>query len=96
MEQKERPNNVDPTSSFKFQMQQKLQCQGCKASRVSMVSQSLVDVPVPVHKKASPAEGEPEFECVTLSECLDGLTSPEVVEFSCPRCQTKTAATKYV
>ncbi|KAI9021093.1 hypothetical protein DFJ74DRAFT_607161 [Hyaloraphidium curvatum] len=93
VEMKERPNNVDPTRVFKFQMQQKLQCQNCAGARVSKTSQTLVDVPVPLRKKKEDGAGE-EFEEVLLSECLDLMTAPEVVEFKCPRCQATTTAAK--
>jgi ubiquitin carboxyl-terminal hydrolase 5/13 len=94
VEMKERSNQTDPTSLFKFEMQQKLQCQSCAGVRLSSVAQSLVDVPVPLHKKDGQDGEGTEYNEVSLAECLDLLTAPDVVEFNCPRCHAKSAAVK--
>lgn len=87
VEMKERPNGVDPTSLFKFRLQQKLKCQSCGGVRISTVDQSLVNVPVPQRKREAEVDAEPGYAEVAFEECMDLMTAPDYVEFHCPRCQ---------
>lgn len=93
----------DPVKSFRFAMEQRLQCVNCKKVRYRVDEQDSISVPVPVRRKASPpANGTAEdktpkgagFEPVTLTECLDIFTSPDVVELTCPACSSKAGFTK--
>ena len=86
----------DPVKSFRFVMEQRLQCLSCKKVRYRTDEQDNISVPVPVRRIPKKGDGEietekskDEFEPVTLKECLDIFTGPEVVELTCPSCNSK-------
>ena len=86
----------DPVQSFRFVMEQRLQCMSCKKVRYRTDEQDNISIPVPVKRKALVAnEGsgtekpKDEFEPVTLKECLDNFTAAEKVELTCPSCGSK-------
>ncbi|KAI6711268.1 hypothetical protein B2J93_3863 [Marssonina coronariae] len=81
----------DPTQSFRFVMEQRLQCLSCKKVRYRTDEQDNISVPVPVRKMAKPEgrdvdERADEYEAVTLKECLDIFTGAEIVELTCASC----------
>jgi ubiquitin carboxyl-terminal hydrolase 5/13 len=98
----------DPTESFRFVMEQKLQCLSCKKVRYSTVEQDNISITVPIRRVAKDKdvtmtgstdevkknEEKEEFEPVTLKECLDIFTEPELVELTCPSCSSKDGFTK--
>ena len=91
----------DPVQSFRFIMEQRLQCMSCKRVRYRTDEQDNISIPVPVRRKTSVANGaadsekpKDEFETVSLKECLDTFTSAEVVELTCPACGSKDGFTK--
>ncbi|KAK4694034.1 ubiquitin carboxyl-terminal hydrolase 5/13, partial [Lecanoromycetidae sp. Uapishka_2] len=93
--------NLDPVQSFRFVMEQRLQCMSCKKVRYRTDEQDNISIPVPVKRKpvvtTEMSDGEKpkeEFESVTLKECLDTFTSVEVVELTCPSCSSKDGFTK--
>ena len=86
----------DPVQSFRFVMEQRLQCMSCKRVRYRTDEQDNISIPVPVKRKtlvANEALGtekpKDEFEPVTLKQCLDSFTAAEVVELTCPSCGSK-------
>lgn len=86
----------DPVQSFRFVMEQRLQCISCKRVRYRTDEQDNISIPVPVKRKtlvANEASGtekpKDEFEPVTLKQCLDSFTAAEVVELTCPSCGSK-------
>ena len=86
----------DPVQSFRFVMEQRLQCMSCKRVRYRTDEQDNISIPVPVKRKplaGNEASGtekpKDEFEPVTLKECLDSFTAAEVVELTCPSCGSK-------
>ena len=86
----------DPVQSFRFVMEQRLQCMSCKRVRYRTDEQDNISIPVPVKRKtlvANEASGtekpKDEFEPVTLKQCLDSFTAAEVVELTCPSCGSK-------
>ena len=91
----------DPVQSFRFVMEQRLQCTSCRKVRYRTDEQDNISVPVPVRRKLRVVNGDPkdekqkdEFEPVTLKECLDVFTGSELVEFKCPACGSKDGFTK--
>lgn len=98
------PHNAplqDPVHSFRFVMEQRLQCLSCKKVRYRTDEQDNISIPVPVRRKHSVAAGsadtekpKDEFEPVTLKECLDNFTSTEMVELTCSSCGSKDGYTK--
>jgi ubiquitin carboxyl-terminal hydrolase 5/13 len=90
----------DPVKSFRFVMEQRLQCLNCKRVRYRTDEQDNISVPVPVRRlKVDKIEGEEaqkgaEFESIPLKECLDIFTGEEVVELTCPACNSKAGFSK--
>jgi len=93
---------TDPVEAFRFVMEQKLQCQGCKKVKYRQDEMENISVAVPIRRihndtameNTTPAPDDKkateEFESVTLQECLDTFTAAETVELSCPSCNHKT------
>ena len=93
----------DPVESFRFVMEQKLQCLNCKKVRYRQDEMENISVPVPIKRirsdttmtnenSDSTTEKEAtreEFEPVTLAQCLSDFTATEVVELTCPACNHK-------
>ena len=81
---------ADPVDSFRFVVEQRLQCSGCRKVRYRTDAQDNLSIPVPARPKPAAADAEAgaptEYEPVTLSECLDLFTAPESVELTCPAC----------
>ena len=93
-------HNTDPVQSFKFVLEQRLQCLSCKKVRYRSDEQDNISIPVPARRKnvsngeATEAAKGSEFEPVSLKECLDIYTSPSHVELTCPACGSKDGFTK--
>ena len=88
----------DPIKSFRFVMEQRLQCLNCKKVRYRSDEQDNISIPVPVRRKplgeAADSTKGSEFELVTLKECLDIFTMADVVELTCPACSSKAGFSK--
>ncbi|KAI8599774.1 hypothetical protein EDD21DRAFT_378997 [Dissophora ornata] len=91
--QNERNSGNDPTKTFEFSNEQRLQCTDCKKVRYSRVTTTALTIPVPATKKASTGE-EDEYESVTLERCLDAYVSVETLPYNCPSCQKNTFVNK--
>ncbi|OQD73219.1 hypothetical protein PENDEC_c016G02815 [Penicillium decumbens] len=81
----------NPVQHFRFQVEQRLQCLGCKKVRYKVDEQDNVSVAVPARRMSSDSS---RFEPVTLSECLDIFTAEEVVELICPACGSRDGFSK--
>lgn len=93
----------DPVSDFRFVLEQRLQCLGCKKVAYKDDVQDNISVPVPARKikdvvmdNAGEAAKDQKdtFEPVTIKECLDIFTADEIVEFTCGDCGSKQGAKK--
>lgn len=95
----------DPVQSFRFIMEQRLQCLACKKTRYRTDTQDNVSIPVPIRRApraisdgtstdTATAPTKEEFESVTLRECLDIFTGEESVELTCPACASKDGFSK--
>lgn len=92
----------DPVQSFRFALEQRLQCINCKRVRYRTDEQENISIPVPVRRKhvsngdavTSDAAKGSDFEPVSLKECLDIYTAPVTVELACPACGSKAGFTK--
>ncbi|WEW55617.1 ubiquitin C-terminal hydrolase Ubp14 [Emydomyces testavorans] len=84
----------NPVSSFRFALEQRLQCLSCGKVRYKVDEQDNISVPVPIRRlKAENRESENEsnpaasnFERVSIEECLDIFTGEEIVELTCSGC----------
>lgn len=90
----------DPVDSFRFVMEQRLQCLSCKKVRFRDDEQENISIPVPIRRvpagtsmEVTDSQGKEkekeEFEPVTLKECLDIFTADEHVELTCGACGSK-------
>jgi ubiquitin carboxyl-terminal hydrolase 5/13 len=90
----------DPVDAFRFAMEQRLQCVGCKRVRYRTDEQENISIPVPIRRVPKEAQMDitgsdgsekekEEFESVSLKECLDIFTAEEVVELTCSACGSK-------
>ncbi|KAL2261413.1 hypothetical protein VTK26DRAFT_4208 [Humicola hyalothermophila] len=79
----------DPTRAMRFVMEQRLQCLGCKKVRYSSIEQDSIFIDVPLEKLPAEEGQEPKYKPVTLKECLDNFTAPEIVELTCSSCGSK-------
>ncbi|OAA44123.1 ubiquitin carboxyl-terminal hydrolase 14 [Metarhizium rileyi] len=92
------PSNLqDPTASFRFVLEQRLQCLSCDKVRYSINEQDSLFIDVPLEKL--PAAGESDdascqYKPVTFKQCLDNLTAAEKVELTCPACGSKDGFSK--
>ncbi|KAH8836400.1 hypothetical protein MCOR27_009490 [Pyricularia oryzae] len=90
----------DPTQDFRFILEQRLQCLGCKKVRYTTNEQDSIFIDVPLEKLPVEEGGETEgntgaaYKPVTLSECLDRFTAEEIVELTCSSCGSKAGYTK--
>ena len=90
----------DPTETFRFVMEQRLQCLKCKKVRYSTVEQDNLSIPVPIRKipkTSKHPDDEPkkdEYESVSIKECLDNFTAAEIVELTCAACGSKDGFSK--
>lgn len=95
----------DPTLTFRFTLEQRLQCLSCKKVRYTTNEQDNIFIDVPLEKQAAAGgsgEGEGEggdtlaeaYKPVTLKECIDRFTGEEVVELTCAACGSKDGYTK--
>ena len=87
----------DPVEAFRFFMEQKLQCQHCGKVRYRQDEMENISVAVPINRlphvqndvavnAGGTEEKKEEFETVTLTQCLDDFTAPEMVELTCSSC----------
>jgi ubiquitin carboxyl-terminal hydrolase 5/13 len=90
----------DPVDAFRFAMEQRLQCIGCKRVRYRTDEQDNISIPVPIRRIPKDTQMETtdntgkeqekeEFESVSLKECLDIFTASEMVELTCSACGSK-------
>lgn len=88
--------DADPTLPFRFALEQRLECRGCKKVRYSTTEQDNIMVILPMEKEPSKeGEGGPApWKPVTFKQCLDDFTGVEVVELTCSSCGSKDGYTK--
>ncbi|KAL4927448.1 ubiquitin-specific protease UBP14 [Aspergillus undulatus] len=82
---------VNPIESFRFNLEQRLQCLKCEGVRYRLDEQDNISIPVPARQKAHTLDTGPNhsFEPVTLFDCLDAFTSEEVVDLRCTSCDSQ-------
>lgn len=82
----------DPTVSFRFVMEQRLQCLNCRRVRYRDDVQDNISILVPARKiegkelQDGSEEAKDVYKSVTLEECLDHFTAEDVVQLSCQAC----------
>lgn len=88
--------DADPTLPFRFALEQRLQCRGCKKVRYSTNEQDNIMIILPMEKEPQKEgeEGPAPWEPVSFKQCLDDFTSTEIVELTCSSCGSKEGYTK--
>ena len=88
----------NPVDTFRFAIEQRLQCLSCKKVRYRQDESENITIPVPIRRVVGMTESndkkKEEFEPVTFKECLDIFTASEAVELTCPSCGSKDGFTK--
>jgi len=88
-----------PPESFKFGMEQRLQCGTCKKVRYKTDSHDALSLSIPA-KEVMRMEGgtedtkKTEYEPVQLETCLKLYTQPDGLEYKCPSCNQTVIAQK--
>ncbi|KAJ5101466.1 hypothetical protein NUU61_003688 [Penicillium alfredii] len=85
---------VNPVQHFRFEVEQRLQCLGCRKVRYRVDEQDNVSIAVPARRSSSHETAANRYDSVTLSECLDIFTSEEIVELKCPACGSQDGFSK--
>ncbi|KAG8831395.1 hypothetical protein FRC17_003221 [Serendipita sp. 399] len=85
--------------SFRFGMEQRLQCGVCKRVRYKVDSQDSVSLAIPANEVVripsdEDAEPKKEYEQVELETCLNLFTQPDELEYKCPLCKQNVVAQK--
>ncbi|KAL4785838.1 hypothetical protein BJX76DRAFT_323308 [Aspergillus varians] len=81
----------NPIESFRFNVEQRLQCLKCRKVRYRLDEQDNISIPVPARRLAQTDDTSPNgsFEPVTLFDCLDAFTSDETVDLRCTSCDSQ-------
>ncbi|EED23612.1 ubiquitin C-terminal hydrolase, putative [Talaromyces stipitatus ATCC 10500] len=79
---------ANPVESFRFVLEQRLQCLDCGKVRYKYDEQDNISLQVPARPLVSKKslEQTTTYETVTMKECLDIFTGEEVVELKCSGC----------
>lgn len=91
---------TNPVQSFRFAIEQRLQCLSCGKARYKVDEQDNISMPVPARRltnassTAADSATANQFEPVTLFECLDSFTADEVVDLNCPGCGSEDGFSK--
>jgi hypothetical protein len=88
-----------PPESFKFGMEQRLQCGKCKRVRYKVDSQDAISLAIPAKEivsmdESKDEEKKTEYEPVELTTCLDLFTQADGLEYKCPSCNDTVVAQK--
>ncbi|KAG4305779.1 hypothetical protein PORY_000689 [Pneumocystis oryctolagi] len=82
-------SSFDPTSVFRFRLEQRLQCLSCKRVRYSSYEQDNISLALPTKENSNDEDIPNE---ITLEECLDLFTNNENIAYSCKSCGQKEGA----
>jgi ubiquitin carboxyl-terminal hydrolase 5/13 len=86
-----------PTESFRFGMEQRLQCGTCKKVRYKVDSQDSISLSIPVEEVTrigADGETKTEYEPVSLDQCFKLFTQADGLEYKCPSCNETVVAQK--
>lgn len=86
-----------PPESFRFGMEQRLQCSQCKKVRYKVDSQDSISLAIPakeIVKIDENGDATKEYEPIELVECLDMFTQPDGLDYKCPSCNENVLAQK--
>ncbi|KAG4303438.1 hypothetical protein PCK1_000402 [Pneumocystis canis] len=84
-------NSFDPTTVFRFRLEQRLQCLSCKHVTYSLYDQNNISLSFPAKRNPDDKDNLKE---ITLEECLDLFTSDENIAYFCRNCGQKEGASR--
>ncbi|KAF8476080.1 hypothetical protein BDZ91DRAFT_769959 [Kalaharituber pfeilii] len=90
----------DPIFSFKFAMEQRLQCLSCKKDNITVpvparrIKKENADMDIDEKGGKEVGAKKDVFKSVTIKECLDIFTGNEIIEYTCKACGGKDGAIK--
>jgi ubiquitin carboxyl-terminal hydrolase 5/13 len=84
----------EPTETFTFALEQRLQCTACAGVRYRVDAHDVLSVPVPARENGRDADGKVLYADVALAECVGAVMGVETLEYKCPNCQRDVAATQ--
>jgi ubiquitin carboxyl-terminal hydrolase 5/13 len=87
-------DGAEPTDTFAFALEQRLQCTACAGVRYRVDAHDVLSVPVPAREKGRDADGKVVYEGVALKECIDDVMGLEELEYKCPNCRRDVTATQ--
>jgi ubiquitin carboxyl-terminal hydrolase 5/13 len=87
-------DSVEPTETFAFSLEQRLQCMACAGVRYRVDAHDVLSVAVPGREKGRDEEGKVLYEDVALTDCIDAVMGVETLEYKCPNCRRDVAATQ--
>lgn len=83
-----------PTNALKFILESKIKCNTCQGVRIKKEVTDNMSIPLNVNFVEKDAEGNKIFKETSMGESMDKWNSPEVFEYSCPKCGGKQVATR--
>lgn len=88
----------DPTSIFRFAVEEKLQCSECRGVRYKTTEEDSLEVKVPAKVlKAASGDDKVEYEPVQLLASLENyMSTSETDDWMCPQCDKKVTVYKSV
>ncbi|KAJ3148786.1 hypothetical protein HDU86_007341 [Geranomyces michiganensis] len=94
IEQKERAAGADPTTMFKFDVEQRLQCLECERVRYRTEKNTSLTLRVPARRSdANQTDEKATYNPVTFEECLSTVFNDEIREYKCPHDNSTVSAT---
>ncbi|KAJ3178214.1 hypothetical protein HDU87_003766 [Geranomyces variabilis] len=94
IEQKERAASADPTTMFKFDVENRLQCLECERVRYRTEKNTSLTLRVPAQRANADQEGEKAtYHPVSFEECLSTVFNDEIREYKCPHDNSTVSAT---
>ncbi|KAI9452342.1 ubiquitin carboxyl-terminal hydrolase 14 [Russula earlei] len=75
----------EPTETFAFALEQRLQCTTCARVRYRVDAHDVLSVPVPAREKGRDPDGKVVYKDVALAESVDAVMSAEGLEYKCPQ-----------
>lgn len=92
----------EATQTFRFSLEQRLQCTSCQGVSYKTDSADTVSLPVPFKEKEMVANATEDgasapakqYESVPLTECMEMFVGNEAIEYNCPQCKKQVSAIK--
>lgn len=91
--------SANPVNSFRFQVEQRTQCLGCKKVAYNVTTQDNISVLVPAREVKNTSEDAADgvkYEAIRVTELMNIFTKEEQVEYKCSDCSSSEGALKQI